>query len=156
MEFIKRYFTIEQAQKLLPKVSYHMQQAQKLLKAINLIESIEIEIEDEDEEMQFPIEDLAMQKKYHYLQYLFYSEIEKLEKLGCFIKDVEEGLLDFLGSFEDRDIFLCWKMGEKKIQYWHELDDGYTGRRPILYLDHGTQQKSQGYKRRKRVSKTVQ
>jgi len=155
MEFTKRYFTIEQAQKLLPEVSRHMQEAQKLLQAINLIESIEIEIEDEDEEMLFPIEDLTMQKKYHYLQYLFYDEIEKLEKMGCFIKDVEEGLLDFLGSFEGRDIFLCWKLGEKKIQYWHELDDGYTGRRPILYLNHGSQQKSQRYQRRKRISKAV-
>jgi len=55
--------------------------------------------------------------------------------MGCVIKDFEMGLIDFYSMFDGRDIFLCWKLGEKKIKFWHDIDAGYMGRKPIFELE---------------------
>ena len=45
---------------------------------------------------------------------------------------LEHGLIDFPTTFEGRWVLLCWKRGESKVGYWHEVDGGYAGRREIL------------------------
>ena len=57
--------------------------------------------------------------------------IEELSLVGCVFKGFEEGLVDFRSRMQDRDIFLCWKLGEPEIQHWHEMDAGYAGRRAL-------------------------
>lgn len=51
--------------------------------------------------------------------------------LGVFVKDVDRGLVDFLGKRAGREVFLCWQHGEDDIAYWHDVNDGYSGRRLI-------------------------
>lgn len=46
-------------------------------------------------------------------------------------KDLELGLIDFLGRVSGRDVNLCWRYGEKHVRFWHGLDEGYGGRKPI-------------------------
>jgi hypothetical protein len=46
-------------------------------------------------------------------------------------KDLELGLVDFLGLVEGREVNLCWRLGEKQIRFWHGLDEGFGGRKPI-------------------------
>ena len=46
-------------------------------------------------------------------------------------KDLELGLVDFLGLVEGREVNLCWRYGEKRIRFWHGLDEGYGGRKAI-------------------------
>jgi hypothetical protein len=53
---------------------------------------------------------------------------EELEKVGCELKDYHVGLVDFPGKLDGREICLCWKLGELKLEYWHELDSGFAGR----------------------------
>jgi len=55
----------------------------------------------------------------------------ELEQIGCEFKGFEEGLVDFHGKLDDREILWCWKMGEDRITHWHELDAGVAGRQPI-------------------------
>jgi len=55
----------------------------------------------------------------------------ELTMIGCQLKDLSTGLLDFPGRRLGRDILLCWKLGEPRIGYWHDLQAGYAGRRPI-------------------------
>ena len=55
----------------------------------------------------------------------------ELEQIGCEFKGFEEGLVDFHGKLEDREILWCWKMGEDRITHWHELEAGFAGRQPI-------------------------
>jgi hypothetical protein len=57
---------------------------------------------------------------------------EELEKIGCELKDYRLGLVDFPARLRGREICLCWKAGEDSVQYWHEIDHGYAGRRPVL------------------------
>jgi hypothetical protein len=57
--------------------------------------------------------------------------LKELEQIGCEFKGFEEGLVDFHGKLEDREILWCWKLGEERIAHWHELDTGFAGRQPI-------------------------
>ena len=54
-----------------------------------------------------------------------------LEEAGVVVKDVDRGLVDFPALLENREIFLCWELGEDEIGYWHELEAGYRGRQPL-------------------------
>lgn len=61
----------------------------------------------------------------------YYKAIEQLEATGVVIKDVEQGLLDFPSKRFDEEVWLCWKMGENEIKFWHAKDEGFTGRKPL-------------------------
>jgi len=60
--------------------------------------------------------------------------VEELTAVGAQLKDFQTGLIDFVGRHEGRDVYLCWKLGEEAIGYWHELDAGFGGRKPIATL----------------------
>jgi hypothetical protein len=64
-----------------------------------------------------------------------FAEIEELiarvQSYGCVLKSLEVGLLDFLCERDGRDVFLCWRYGERQIGYYHELHTGFQERRPI-------------------------
>ena len=55
----------------------------------------------------------------------------ELEQIGCVFKGFDEGLVDFYGKLDGKDMFWCWKAGEERIEHWHELEAGYAGRQPI-------------------------
>jgi len=57
--------------------------------------------------------------------------LQELEQIGCVFKGFDEGLVDFYGKLDGRDVFWCWKQGEDRIDHWHELEAGYQGRQPI-------------------------
>ena len=59
------------------------------------------------------------------------DEIEQVRALGGEVKDIELGLVDFPARRRGEDILLCWRLGEKVIGYWHGLEAGFAGRRPI-------------------------
>ncbi len=59
------------------------------------------------------------------------SAVERLQEFGCVIKDLDIGLVDFPTLFRGREVYLCWKMGEPGIRFWHGLDEGFAGRKPI-------------------------
>ncbi len=60
-----------------------------------------------------------------------YRSIEQLEGLGVIIKSVDEGLLDFPSKRFDEEVWLCWKVGEKEVKYWHKKNEGFSGRKPL-------------------------
>ena len=60
--------------------------------------------------------------------------VDELEDVGAELKDYQSGLVDFVGRHEGRDVYLCWKLGEEQIDYWHELDAGFAGRKPVALL----------------------
>jgi hypothetical protein len=57
--------------------------------------------------------------------------IRKIEEMGCEVKGIREGLVDFPSLREGREVYLCWRMPEKEILFWHDLSAGFTGRKPI-------------------------
>jgi hypothetical protein len=59
------------------------------------------------------------------------DEIDRVRELGGEVKDVEIGLIDFPSRRLGEEILLCWRLGEKKIGYWHTVESGFAGRRPV-------------------------
>ena len=57
--------------------------------------------------------------------------LTKLQESGCLVKDLDTGLLDFPTLYQDREVYLCFRLGESHIEYWHEVEDGFRGRQPI-------------------------
>ena len=60
--------------------------------------------------------------------------VEELTEIGCELKDYQVGLIDFVGRHDSRDVYLCWKLGEEQIGYWHEINAGYSCRQPVSSL----------------------
>jgi hypothetical protein len=60
-----------------------------------------------------------------------YRAIEQLENMGVMIKSVDEGLLDFPSMRFDEEVWLCWKVGETEIKFWHSKQEGFIGRKPL-------------------------
>ena len=57
--------------------------------------------------------------------------LTEVNDLGCEIKGVDEGLVDFRAERDGRTVYLCWRLGEDTITHWHELDTGVAGRQPL-------------------------
>ena len=57
--------------------------------------------------------------------------LERIQSTGCIVKDLEVGLLDFPARIEGEDVYLCWKLGEDRIRFYHRQDEGFAGRKPI-------------------------
>jgi hypothetical protein len=63
--------------------------------------------------------------------YKLYLAIGRIQELGVLLKDLDMGLLDFPHEREGRVVFLCWHPPEERIEYWHEIEAGYAGRKPL-------------------------
>jgi len=59
------------------------------------------------------------------------QSLEEIQEAGALIKDLDIGLLDFMTRYRDRDVCLCWKLGEDAIRFWHSEEEGFRGRKPI-------------------------
>ena len=57
--------------------------------------------------------------------------INRIQETGVLVKDLDIGLVDFPSLMEGEEIYLCWKLGEERIAFWHGTDEGYTGRKPL-------------------------
>jgi hypothetical protein len=58
-------------------------------------------------------------------------EVEGLTAQGIVLRDAETGLLDFPSRREGREVFLCWRLGEDRVDFWHGPESGFSGRRPL-------------------------
>jgi len=59
------------------------------------------------------------------------SAVEEIQEKGCLIKDLDTGLVDFPTLLRGEEVYLCWRLGETDISYWHGVHEGVAGRRPI-------------------------
>jgi hypothetical protein len=59
------------------------------------------------------------------------AAIEGVQEEGVQIKDLDVGLIDFPTLYRGAEVLLCWKLGERKIEYWHDTEEGFRGRKPI-------------------------
>jgi hypothetical protein len=57
--------------------------------------------------------------------------LESFAAQGILLRDTDSGLVDFPSRRDGRDVFLCWKLGEERVGYWHPPETGFAGRRPL-------------------------
>ena len=57
--------------------------------------------------------------------------VNEIHERGAIVKDLDEGLVDFPAEREGEEILLCWRLGEEDVAFWHGLEEGFAGRRPL-------------------------
>lgn len=127
------YFTREEAEALLPAITTVLLKIQELRRKIR-------GVEEELEALQLQ----AMGNGHHLheraasLQANRNTSVEDLRATvndlytyGCELKDADTGLIDFLSLRNGEEVYLCWRLGEERIKYWHYLDTGFSGRQPL-------------------------
>jgi hypothetical protein len=132
----KKYFTLAEANAMLPLVRaivddivtlYNdVQERRDRLAKVRQAHGHRRDDDTYDEEVQ-QIED-EIEKDYDRLNEFG----DELRRLGVELKDPVSGLVDFLTQIDGREVYLCWKLGEGEIAFWHELNAGFSGRQSLL------------------------
>ena len=132
MELLPTYFTIQEANAVLPAV---IQKYKALQQQRAEVQKLEAQL-NSSMGMSFNLGDYAtLKKQLNSAVTKFYAAVEELENSGAVLKSLEEGLLDFPSKRFDEDVWLCWKEGETEIKFWHEKDVGFMGRKPLSVSD---------------------
>lgn len=63
--------------------------------------------------------------------------LERIHATGCVVKDLDTGLIDFPAILKNEEVYLCWRLGEDRIRFYHRQDEGFSGRKPIDPEDPG-------------------
>lgn len=130
----RRLFTLEEANSLLPFISTQMlvlqQKKQQLDDARRELAALVERAKGNGKSSEGHVAEL--QDTIETLVDELTAGVNEVQGHGCEVKDLDIGLLDFRSLRDGREIYLCWKLGEETIDYWHELDAGYAGRRPLL------------------------
>ena len=61
--------------------------------------------------------------------------IHQIHEMGVLLKDASKGLCDFPYIRQERLVYLCWQLGEERIEYWHDIEAGFAGREPLDETD---------------------
>lgn len=124
---LEKLFTLSEANRLLPHLEGHLA-AVKRGKAILL--RTKDEVKKASSKAQFGGGSYAGP---HYLGALelISEHLQAIQELGVLVKDLDIGLCDFPHMMEGRVVYLCWKLGEAEIRWWHEVNSGYSGRQPL-------------------------
>lgn len=131
----ERFFNLEEAEKLLPMLEVLLNRAMENKKAMDAVETEMAGVRNRimltggmlpDHESlsrrKSQKDDLASQLK---------AALQEIAASGCLVKDLEMGLVDFPCLFNNREIYLCWKLGEPRICFWHDVDEDFRGRKPL-------------------------
>lgn len=85
---------------------------------------------DDDEPDELRLIRLRMQGLIDQMQ----AGVARIDALGITLRDIESGLIDFPALASGRQIWLCWRLGEDEVGWWHELSTGFSDRRPLIEL----------------------
>ena len=134
-------FTVEEANGLLPQVRRFLAELRGRRDRI-----VQLEKEKAVEELSWLQPDGTVspkaQKELARLKELegketvaFDQTLEQMSRIGAQLKDLDQGLIDFFAGRGEELVYLCWKEGEDRIEYWHDLESGFAGRRPLEELE---------------------
>lgn len=131
----QKTFTLEEAHALLPVLRSLLKRA---MEAKELIERVEKELQDLKHRIllsgglmvDIPAVARSRAERDKALQEVK-DTLAEIDAIGVQVKDLDIGLLDFPCVVGDEIVLLCWKYGEEKIEFWHGLEEGFRGRKPI-------------------------
>lgn len=130
-----RYFRVEEAEGLLPRVEERLREAivlksdyqkadEQLNDALRRIAMLGGAIVDREQILSIRA---ARDTSAARLKEIF----EAIQEIGCEVKDLDIGLIDFLTLYNGEEVYLCWKLGEQGITHWHGVQEGFAGRKAI-------------------------
>jgi len=78
-----------------------------------------------------------LRSRYNEIGTKLQNTLETIHATGCLVKDLEMGLLDFPAILHDEEVLLCWRLGEDRIRFYHGINEGFAGRKPLDPHDTG-------------------
>ena len=128
-----RYFTVEEANLELPRLRQWLPRLQARRRRLDVVQHKlgELTVKAATNGNLLEEEVHGTQREVKRLTEELNKLLAKISDLGCEIKDIEQGLVDFPSLREGREIYLCWRLGEPEVAFWHELDAGFSGRQPL-------------------------
>ena len=126
----KKYFTLAEANRALPYVS-------RIIADVTAVYGQIVSLRRQLEHTAPGDGTSPLEREYEASMDRLSGLIDELHTLGVELKDFEKGLIDFPAVHEDREVYLCWKSGEKRVCFWHEIDAGYAGRQDVASLQAG-------------------
>ena len=124
---LEKVFTLSEANRLIPQLEEHLN-AVKLGKAV-LIRT-KNEVKKASSKAQFGGGTFAGPPYITALEQIS-ENLQVVQEMGVLVKDVDMGLCDFPYLLDGRIVYLCWKLGESEIRWWHEVSSGYRDRQPL-------------------------
>jgi len=119
-----RYFTVDEANALLPKVAPVVQQ----------LHDDQEKMEERQDEVMGSVPTNgggAAHQEFLEASARSTAALEELEGLGIVVRDASSGLIDFPSKRDEGVVFLCWRLGEDSVAWWHPPETGFAGRQPL-------------------------
>jgi hypothetical protein len=128
-----RHFTLDEARALLPRITALAQAMQERKAEFDRRRAADrflaSRTDDDGEHLS------EAQAEHHRESLRLATEIEHLmaeiHEMGVEVKGIDEGLVDFPAERDGRTVYLCWKLNEPDITWWHDLTSGFRGRQPL-------------------------
>ncbi len=131
-----RYFTLQEAESLIPVVKNSLETAIRAKALIGEIDSEMHELAarvcmaggmevDPGQVVRRKLERISLVRSVE-------ESVNDIQRSGCLVKDLDKGLLDFPALLNGVEVYLCWRLGETKIEWWHSTQEGFAGRRRII------------------------
>jgi hypothetical protein len=130
-----RLFTVDEANALLPVVRELTERIQENIQRLKNKSKMVIRDEQLDPEAADFMERLQENSEIARLVSEVKDGVEQIQSYGCICKGAEHGLVDFPCMLGAEVVFLCWQQGEPTVSYWHRIEEGFAGRRPLLDVE---------------------
>lgn len=128
----QRLFTVNEANELLPVLRPLVEQILDNIRRLKSASETVIRREQLDPEAPDLMARLNEDGEITRLVDQVKQWVETINGHGCMCKGVEQGLIDFPCVYGSEVVFLCWQLGEPNVIFWHRIEDGFAGRRPLL------------------------
>ena len=129
------YFTLDEASRKIPWLKTQLETIASLTEEIELLR-LELNTDlikaSSNGHGATDIDSKGDQKKIDAMVDRLKKLAEEINDSGIILRDLERGLVDFPMLWESREVYLCWILGESDIQFWHEVDTGFSGRQPLF------------------------
>jgi len=127
-----RLFTVNEANDLLPKLRPLVEQILENIRRLKGASESVIRREQLDADASNLMDRLRQDAEIAKLIGQVQGWVDEINSHGCTCKGVEQGLIDFPCMLGAEVVFLCWQLGEPSVGFWHRIEDGFAGRKPLL------------------------
>jgi len=131
----EKYFSRREAEELLPMIEPQVKEARRQKQQIDALKE---ELSKAASRIMVlggsspPYAELARRKmESDQAMQQLQETINKIQESGCVVKDLDLGLVDFPSLMKGEEVYLCWKLGEEHIGFWHGMEEGFSGRKPL-------------------------
>ena len=127
-------FTVEQANAIIPWLESTLKKALSLQQKLSALQDHSLELLRESlgnghkSQGRKVAENQAIIEKY---QAKLERLVQDVTNKGVIVRDLSQGLVDFLSFRDNHAVYLCWRLGESEVSYWHDCDTGFLNRQPL-------------------------